>query len=99
LSAYVVANYTVTNPEGFEPYVPAVMPTITAAGGEVVVADPESDKPEGEAGHVTIVLRFESKQAARAWYDSAEYAAVKSLRTDNSEGVLTIANEFVPPAE
>jgi len=99
MSAYVVANYTVTNPEAFEPYVPAVLPTIAAGGGEVVVADFESDPVEGNPGHVTVVLKFESKDAINAWYTSDEYEAVKGLRTDNSEGSITVANGFVPPTD
>jgi uncharacterized protein (DUF1330 family) len=99
MPAYVVGNYAVTNPEAFEPYVPAVLPTIAAGGGEVVVADFESDSVEGSPGHVTVVLKFESKEAINAWYTSEEYEAVKGLRTDNSEGNFTVAEGFVPPAD
>ena len=35
--------------------------------------------------------------AARAWYDSPEYQKIVDLRTDNSEGVLILADEFVMP--
>lgn len=99
MSAYVVANYTVTNPEAFEPYVPAVMPTIADGGGEVIVADFESDAAEGDPGHVTVVLRFESKDAIRAWYTSDAYEAIKGLRTDNSEGNIVVVDGFTPPTD
>ncbi len=99
MPAYVVANYKVTNPEAFEPYVPAVVPVITGAGGEIVVADFESDPVEGNPGHVTVVLKFESKDAINAWYTSDEYEAVKGLRTDNSEGQVTVVDGFVPPTD
>ena len=39
MSAYLVANYQITNPEGYNAYPPAVVPTIAAHGGEVVIAD------------------------------------------------------------
>lgn len=96
MSAYVVANYTITNPEAYEPYVPAVLPLIAAAGGEVIVGDFESDPAEGDPGPVTVVLRFESKEAINAWYTSDEYEAIKGLRTENSEGIITVVNGFEP---
>ena len=46
---------------------------------------------------VTIVIRFASKAAARAWYDSPEYQKIVGLRTYNSEGVVVFADEFVMP--
>ena len=97
MPAYAMANYNVTNPEAFEAYPPAVIPTILAAGGEVLAADFESESVEGDPGHVTVVLKFDSKEAIKAWYASDEYEAVKPLRTDNSEGVITIADGFVMP--
>ena len=43
------------------------------------------------AGQVTVVLRFATKAAATAWYESSEYRAIKHLRTDNTEGIAVIA--------
>jgi uncharacterized protein (DUF1330 family) len=37
------------------------------------------------------VLRFATKAAAQAWYESPEYRAIRHLRTDNTEGVGVIA--------
>jgi len=37
------------------------------------------------------VLRFATKAAARAWYESPEYRAIRHLRTDNTEGTAVIA--------
>ena len=94
MSAYLVLNYTITNPQGYEAYIPAVLPTFASANAEVVVADYESDTVEGSPGPVTIVVRFESKEAARAWYESPEYEAAKPHRTDNSEGMAVLCNGF-----
>ncbi len=97
MAAYIVANYRVTNPEAFKAYAPSVLPTLLAHGAEVLVADVESEAIEGEPARVTIVTKFPSKEAARAWYDSAEYQEVIHLRTNNSEGFITLTNEFVMP--
>jgi uncharacterized protein (DUF1330 family) len=36
-------------------------------------------------------LRFATKSAARAWYESPEYQAISHLRTDNTEGIGVLA--------
>ena len=94
MSAYLVLNYTITNPVGYEAYIPAVLPTFADANAEIVVADYESDAMEGAPGPVTIVVRFESKEAARAWYDSDGYRAAKPHRTENSEGISVLCRGF-----
>jgi uncharacterized protein (DUF1330 family) len=37
------------------------------------------------------VLRFATKAAAKAWYESSEYRVIRHLRTDNTEGIGVIA--------
>ena len=90
MTAYVVANYIVNNPEGFESYPPAAQETLAAAGGEVIAVDMNSEVMEGEAYPVTVILKFESKEAMKAWYNSPEYQAVIGLRTDNADGTMVL---------
>jgi uncharacterized protein (DUF1330 family) len=98
MSAYYVASYRVTDPEAFRQYAPAVTPTILAHGGEVLVADSQSEAVEGEPPPVTVVIRFPSKEALRAWYGSAEYGAIKHHRLNNTaDGAVVFAEEFVVP--
>jgi uncharacterized protein (DUF1330 family) len=94
MAAYLIANYRITNPDAYAAYPPAVAPTLAPFGGELLVADFDSEVVEGEAYPVSIVLRFPSRQAARDWYNSAEYQAVSSLRTDNTEGQLVFVDAF-----
>ena len=91
MAGYFIANYTITNPDGYQEYLAAVSPTLTAHGAEGIVVDRGSDLLEGSAGQVTVVLRFATKAAAKAWYESPEYQAIKHLRTDNTEGIAVIA--------
>jgi uncharacterized protein (DUF1330 family) len=98
MSAYMVVSYRVTNPEGFAPYGPAAIPTLAAHGAEVIVADFATQTIEGAPGDRTIVLKFSTKEAAMAWYNSAEYQAVIHLRTDNSVGTMVLVEGYTPPA-
>lgn len=97
MAGYLIANYSITNPEGYQAYIAAVGPTILAHQGEILVAGEGSEAVEGKPGAVTVVLKFPTKEALRAWYDSPEYQEIIHLRTDNTEGVLVFADEFVMP--
>ncbi len=81
MTAYVIAQITVTDPEQFKQYGAAVSPTIEAFGGEYVVRGGESEVFEGEAGAPRlVVIKFPSRDIARTWWNSPEYAAAKALR-------------------
>lgn len=97
MSAFIVATYNVTDPEGYKPYIPGVRPTLLAHDVEILVADHASESIEGHAGTSTIVLKFESKEAAMAWYNSEEYQAVIHYRLDNTEGSMALVDEFSMP--
>jgi uncharacterized protein (DUF1330 family) len=91
MAGYFVANYTITDQAGYQQYLAAVGPTLEAHGAERVVVDRACDPLEGSAGQVTVVLRFATKAAATAWYQSPEYQAIVRLRTDSTDGVGAIA--------
>ncbi len=98
MSAYFIASYRITDPAGYEPYVPAVIPTLMAADCEILVADYASQAVEGAPNEVTVVLKFASKSAAMAWYDSPQYQAIKHHRTNHSEGTAVVVDQWAPPA-
>jgi uncharacterized protein (DUF1330 family) len=98
MSAYLIYSYTVTNPDAYQAYPPAAMPTLEGHDVEVLVADYESEPTEGTPAPVTVVLRFESEEAARAWYDSDAYQAIKHHRADNTDGSVALCDGFVMPS-
>jgi uncharacterized protein (DUF1330 family) len=91
MAGYFIANYTITNQAEYKQYIAAVGPTLEAHGAENIVVDRDCVLLEGSAGQVTVVLRFATKAAAQAWYESPEYHAIRHLRTDNAEGIGVIA--------
>ena len=94
MAAFMVANFEITNPEGYRPYLAGVLPTLEAFDAEIVVADYGSETLEGNAGSVTVVVKFDSKEKLDAWYASDAYQQVIGFRQDNSEGILVAAGEF-----
>ena len=80
---YLVVQGVVTDREGFKAYSAALPPIYRKYGGEylALLPAPLVEVAEGLAENRSIVLaRFPSRQAARAFWDSPEYAAAKKLR-------------------
>jgi uncharacterized protein (DUF1330 family) len=97
MSAYFVASYKITDPAGYAPYAPAAIPTLLSSGCEILAADYASQTLDGDPREVTVILKFASKQAGLAWYNSPQYQAIKHLRTDNSEGTSVMVDQWTPP--
>ena len=84
MAAYLIVNYTVTDAAQYSEYQAGAVPALKVGSEcEVLVLDSESEQIEGKnAGHQTVVLKFESKEKAREVYESAEYQAVLGKRLD-----------------
>ena len=97
MASYLVANYNVTNQDGYSQYLAAVGKTIMDHSGRILVAGPGSLAVEGTPGEITVVLEFPTRDALEGWYNSPEYQQIIHLRTDNSEGGLVFADGFQVP--
>jgi uncharacterized protein (DUF1330 family) len=86
VSAYVIAEIEVTNPDGYAEYAPLANASVLRHGGRFVVRGGPSEVIEGDWAGRIVVLEFESLDAARAWYDSEDYQACLPLRLQNSKG-------------
>lgn len=98
--AYVLGSYDIVDPDGYEGYVPGVLERLQAHGAEVVVADFDAEALEGEKRGVYCVLRFDSEEAARNWYNDPVYQPIKQLRVGSSaNGSMILTKGFVPPVD
>ncbi|WP_319436827.1 DUF1330 domain-containing protein [Mycobacterium sp. RTGN5] len=89
--AYVIVTEEIHDPEGMKAYGKAAG---AAMGGvKVLAVDTKPQVLEGNwHGHQTVVLEFESVEAAQAWYDSEAYSAARVLRqaaADSNAVILT----------
>ncbi|WP_164157396.1 DUF1330 domain-containing protein [Sandarakinorhabdus rubra] len=96
MSHYLIANYRITDQEGYQRYLELVGATTAAHGAEVLVADFDSQIVEGGGRPVSVVVRFASREAALGWYNSPEYRAVVHHRQNNTEGFVLFANGAEP---
>jgi uncharacterized protein (DUF1330 family) len=65
--AYVVVSLDITDPEGYQSYLPGAGAAIAGHGGRLLAADPGSAVLEGAARPVTVVIEFPDTATADAW--------------------------------
>ena len=92
MSAYAMFdNVEVHDPRGLADYKERVQEVVARYGGRYVVLGGEVDLVEGDwRPTFPVMIEFPDIDAARAWYDSPEYAALKALRqaSARANGVL-----------
>jgi uncharacterized protein (DUF1330 family) len=77
---YSVAIIEVTNPDGYaKDYLPPAQASINAHGGVSIARGPgitiAGAPPKGRV----VILRWESLDALKAWYNSADYVAANKI--------------------
>ena len=91
MSAYVVVQINITNKEPYKKYLEKVTSIALKYGGEYIVRGGNYKLMLGKWDYErTVIIRFPSYDIALEWYNSEEYAPVKKIREDNSEGNLII---------
>lgn len=93
MAVYVIVQGRIENRQMLDEYVGKVIPTIRAGGGRILGFDETPEVIEGTVEYPrTVVLEFPSRDAFRAWYDSAEYQEILPLRLDSTPGSLIVVN-------
>ena len=78
---YVVGYVTIDDPERYKEYVSKDPSIVAAFGGEYLARGGDFDVMEGSfPGKLAVIIRFPTYEAAKNWYDSAEYAEIKPIR-------------------
>ena len=81
MSAYVIAIIKVTNPEAYAEYARLAGPVNTQFNSTLLARSNEFEFLEGRLDCNRVVInRFETIEAAKAFYHSIEYQAAKSKR-------------------
>ena len=81
MAYYLLIEAEVLDASRYAVYREAVTPVIAQYGGRFLVRGGEVEVFEGEYnGRRRVVIEFDSKEAARGFWDSPEYAPIKKLR-------------------
>lgn len=95
MSAYVIVETDITDPEQYEKYKAASPGAIAAGGGRFLVRGGELAVLEGEwQPSRLVVLEFEDLAAAKRWYESDAYQEAKKLR-EGAARLLIVAVQGV----
>ena len=87
---YIIGHITVTDPEGYPEYVAKDTPILESHGARFVVRGGRQEVREGEAGQRTVVIEFDSFEAAKAAYDDPDYQAVADIRRRCAESMILL---------
>lgn len=92
MSAFVVVDTDIKNPEAYEQYKKLAKPIAEKFGGVYRVRGGVIDVRETDLWSPTriVIIEFPDVQSARAFVDSEEYAPVKPIRNDNADCTLFI---------
>ena len=89
MTAYLIADIEVLDPEGIKEYQRQVPGTLAPFGGRYLVRGGQSETVEGEwhASRI-VVLEFPDRASAKAWYASPAYQAILPLRLRHSRAKI-----------
>jgi uncharacterized protein (DUF1330 family) len=91
MAAYIVAQLKVTDRAAFQRYREAVTPLVDRFGGRFRVRGGDLDVVEGDwPWPRLVIIEFQSKDAARLFYESPEYQKILPLREASSQGTVAI---------
>ncbi|MBW6396685.1 DUF1330 domain-containing protein [Roseomonas sp. HJA6] len=97
MTAYLVANITVTDPERYPAYRAQVPAVIAQYGGRFLVRAGTVHPLEGEFGlDRFVVIEFPSLEAAKAFYHSPEYAPLLKLRSETTRSQVVFVEGYRP---
>lgn len=81
MSAYIIVNIDVHDPEGYEEYRRMATPTIALYQGKYIVRGGKNGILEGDwQPKRVVVLEFPTLELAKAWWSSPEYTPAKEIR-------------------
>jgi uncharacterized protein (DUF1330 family) len=91
MAAYVIAEVTITDPQGFEAYRQMVPATIAKYGGKFLVRGGAMEMLEGNwEPKRLVIIEFESAKRAKQWWASEDYREAKELRQRTAQTNLIV---------
>ncbi len=92
MSAFLIVDTQIENPEAYEEYKKLAKPIAEKYGGEYRARGGSMEVLETDLWTPTrmVIIEFPDMDSARAFVDSEEYAPVKPIRRDNARCTLLI---------
>jgi uncharacterized protein (DUF1330 family) len=91
MSAYIVFHNRIHDAEKNREYTSLAGQTLTPYHAEILIFSDHSEVIEGATPLPrTVVIRFDSRESAMAWYSSPAYLKVRPLRLEATEGYAVL---------
>jgi len=85
MSAYVIVDIQVTDPQGYEAYKKLAASTVALYGGRYLVRGGAAEVLEGNwVPNRLVILEFENSDRAKEWLRSKEYQPAREIRHKTS---------------
>ena len=95
MPTYVINEIVITEPDRFQTYADQVPAILKAYGGEYIIRGGAPERVDGpEPPHRLVVLKFATREAARAWRNSPEYLAILPIREATSTSRVYIVDGY-----
>ena len=93
MSAYLISQIEIHDPQGYEAYRKLVSPSLAKYGGKFIARGGRIDVLEGNWSPKRVVIcEFESVERAREWYDSAEYKPAMDIRQKTASAQIIVVD-------
>ena len=97
MAAYVVVDVRRTDPEKASRYSALSGPSVERHGGRYLARGGHTIVLEGSWDpERLVVIEFETVEAAKAWYESEDYTAIKAIREAAGEWRMVIVEGRKP---
>lgn len=97
MSAYVVVQISIHDPEMYEAYKALAAASVEAHGGRYLARGGATQTLEGSwSPSRLVILQFPSVQAARAWWSSADYAEARRIRQASADTEMLLVDGLEP---
>jgi uncharacterized protein (DUF1330 family) len=92
MSAYVIGQLDIKDPAAYQTYLDGFMPSFNRHHGELLATSRnDTELLEGRwALPRTVIMRFPSMTAARAWYNDPQYKELAQVRHSAANANLVI---------
>ena len=91
MSAYIVVEIHVKDPERYADYRTMVPSSLEAYGGKFLVRGGAVERLEGDwEPSRFVVIEFDSVEQAKRWWDSDEYRQARDLRQETADTKMIV---------
>ena len=97
MTAYIVVEVDVKNPKRYADYRAMAPASLEVYGGEFLVRGGAVEKLEGDwQPSRFVMIRFDSVEQAKRWWDSDEYREARNLRQATSDTNMIVVEGYSP---